>query len=521
MRTSTLLARNLTWYWRTNVAVLLGVSTAVGVLGGALLVGDSVRSSLRDLVLERLGHADFVISRNGFFREELASVFGSACAMTGIEGVVVREPSGRRALGIQVYGVDERFWKFQAEPGEPPRNQQTVLSAALERELGVKAGDAILIRVQKPSAIPLESLHGRKEDVGKTIRLTVTEAAFREFSLRPQQGDVRAVLVPLYRLQRHLDQQGKVNTILLANGRAGSGLIERTLKDRYTLEDLGLRLRILEKQRCLSLETDSTLISDDLAGTAAATAKSLGLGTEPVLTYLANSIRVGGREIPYSVVTALESPPAPAEAGGITLNQWAAQELRAKPGDAVSLDYYVWKSDGRLHTDSAQFRLAEVVPLKGTAADREFAPKYPGITESENLHDWDPPFPLDLSRVRPIDEQYWKQYRTTPKAFVPLARGQQLWGTRFGRLTSIRIFPPRSEEHTSELQSQSNLVCRIIRLEEHTSELQSQSNLVCRLLLEKKNTSELQSESNLECRLLLETKHTIMWHLQGDRQTSE
>src|SRR2546427_1709243 len=45
----------------------------------------------------------------------------------------------------------------------------------------------------------------------------------------------------------------------------------------------------------------------------------------------------------------------------------------------------------------------------------------------------------------------------------------------------------RSEEHTSELQSQSNLVCRIISSEKHTSELQSQSNRVCRLLLEKKN----------------------------------
>src|SRR2546430_12555582 len=31
----------------------------------------------------------------------------------------------------------------------------------------------------------------------------------------------------------------------------------------------------------------------------------------------------------------------------------------------------------------------------------------------------------------------------------------------------------------------------VVRSEEHTSELQSQSNLVCRLLLEKKNTTEL------------------------------
>src|SRR3989339_1407485 len=43
-----------------------------------------------------------------------------------------------------------------------------------------------------------------------------------------------------------------------------------------------------------------------------------------------------------------------------------------------------------------------------------------------------------------------------------------------------------SEEHTSELQSLTNLVCRLIRSEEHTSELQSLTNLVCRLLLEKK-----------------------------------
>jgi putative ABC transport system permease protein len=76
MRISTLLARNLAWYWRTNLAVLLGVATAAGVLGGALLVGDSVRASLRDLVLARLGNTDYVVARNGFFREDLAAAFG-------------------------------------------------------------------------------------------------------------------------------------------------------------------------------------------------------------------------------------------------------------------------------------------------------------------------------------------------------------------------------------------------------------------------------------------------------------
>jgi len=416
MRTSTLLARNLAWYWRTNLAVLLGVATAAGVLGGALLVGDSVRASLRDLVLARLGNTDYVVARNGFFRQALASSFGSATPVIAINGMVVHQASGRRALGVEIYGV--------ASLSGPVR-----LSAALARELDAKPRDALLIRVEKPSAIPLESLHGRKEDVGKTIRVTLDAAAPHEFSLNPQQGDVRAAYIPLALLQPELGEPGRVNTLLLAGPPPPNlGFV--------TLDDLGIKLRNSV------VETDTTFIPDALAERAVAAAKSLGLTTEPVLTYLANSIRANGREIPYSVVTALAMPPSPTDPDGITLNQWAARDLNAKPGDRVSLDYYVWKSDGRLHTESAQFRLTQIVPIAGAAADRGFAPEYPGITESNSLRDWDPPFPLDLHRVRPADEQYWKQYRTTPKAFIAIARGQQLWGTRFGKLTSIRIAPP-------------------------------------------------------------------------------
>jgi ABC-type antimicrobial peptide transport system permease subunit len=424
MRTSILLARNLTWFWRTNLAVLLGVTTATAVLAGALLVGDSVRASLRDLLLGRLGNTEYVVGGAGFFRERLADDLGPACPVIALDGVAADEPSGRRAAGVQVYGVDERFWKFQEEAGEPPRGRDVLLSAALAQELGSNTGDTILLRVQKPSAIPLESLHGRKENVGQTIRLAMSGVARREFSLRPQQGDLRAVYVPLARLQRDLGEPNRVNTILTTR--------QPDLKQHYRLEDLGFRL--LDGV----LNSEGGMIPD----TVAAAAESLKPGIQPVLTYLANSIRIGDRAIPYSLVTALDGPPAPPADDGITLNEWAARELGAKTGDAVTLEFYVWKSEGRLDTATARFRVAQVVPITELAADRTLTPEYPGITDSENLHDWDPPFPMDLSRIRPADEQYWKQYRTTPKAFVRLARGRRLWATRFGSQTSIRNLPP-------------------------------------------------------------------------------
>jgi ABC-type lipoprotein release transport system permease subunit len=434
MRTSTLLAHNLAWFWRTNLAVLLGVATATTVLAGALLVGDSVRGSLRDLVLGRLGNTAYAVRGDGFFREKLADDLGSACPVITLEGVAAHEPSGRRAAGVQVYGVDERFWKFQGEAGEPPRGRDVLLSAALARELGGKAADTILLRVQKPSAIPLESLHGHKDNVGQTIRLAMSGIAPSEFSLRPQQGDVRAVYVALGRLQRDLNQPNRVNTILASRA--------PDLKRHYRLEDIGLHLRRLETADGFSFESDAGMIAGTPAGAALAVAKALGLRAEPVLTYLANGIRNGVRATPYSLVTALDAPPAPLTDNEITLNQWAARDLAAKLGDTITLDYYVWKSEGGLDTASAEFRVAQIVPISGVAADRRLAPDYPGITESDSLRDWDPPFPLNLSRIRPVDEQYWKQYRTTPKAFVRLARGRQLWATRFGDATSIRIFPP-------------------------------------------------------------------------------
>ena len=56
-----------------------GVATAVAVLAGALLVGDSVRGSLRDLVAAAARRAPIVaVVSAGFFREQLAAICADA-----------------------------------------------------------------------------------------------------------------------------------------------------------------------------------------------------------------------------------------------------------------------------------------------------------------------------------------------------------------------------------------------------------------------------------------------------------
>ncbi len=472
------------YFWRTNVAVIAGVAIAVAVLAGALLVGDSVRASLRDLFLQRLGSTSHVVSARNFFREQLAlevqadsrfaaDGFGAACPLIVLEGSVTHEESGRRAMDVQVYGVDERFWKFHGSAGQPPASREILISPSLAEELKAASNDALLLRVSKPSAISTESLHGRKDDAGRTLRLILREAlpasALGEFSIRPQQTAVRAVFVPLQLLQKDLEQEGKANTILVSAKQSESKpeSLQKILRDKISLADMGISLRALQQQGSLSLETESAVINDALAETARATAAEMKMRVAPVNSYLANSIRAGEREIPYSIVTAIDDESfaelrTAGEPAPLILNEWAASDLGAKTGDEVTLEYYLWQPDGSLKTQGARFRLAGIVPIKGAAADRDLVPEYPGITQSESISDWDPPFPVDLSRIRKQDEDYWRDYRTTPKAFIPLSKGQELWGTRFGKLTSLRLIPSDVSQLQNALENfQTNLRAKL------------------------------------------------------------
>src|SRR5687768_12517751 len=120
MTWSRFLCQSLGFHWRIHLAVALGVAAAGAVLTGALVVGDSVRGSLRRLTLDRLGKIDELLVADHFFRQKLAGEIGvrgggaSVPAILFPSGTVEREENNgrRRAAGVMVIGSGDDFWRL-------------------------------------------------------------------------------------------------------------------------------------------------------------------------------------------------------------------------------------------------------------------------------------------------------------------------------------------------------------------------------------------------------------------------
>jgi len=491
--------RGLTHHWRMNLAIAAGAAVAAAVLTGALLVGDSVRSSLRQLSLERLGEIDYAIAAPGFFGEEAVSRlaedpefqadFTRAEPAIVLRGSLRHAESGARASGVGVQGIGEGFAELFPEGPEllaeaegifPP----AVLNASLARELGAETGDDLLLSLKRWSAVPRASLLGRKEtgDVVETLRLSVAgvipDRGPGRFDLRLGQGRSKNVFVPLGELQRNLDQRQTVNALMVAAEGDAADLDDADLDDadlddardqaraltelfhsRLELEDVGLLFE--EHGDFVSLESRQFVFGDALVEEARELATELGGQTLEIQTYLINGFHLGERSVPYSTVTALDvsstrpfgelrledGSPAPALGPReILLDAWTAEELGAAGGDEIELTYFVVGPSEELSEQSTRFTVAGVLAMEGLAVDPELSQEYPGIGDTENMAEWDPPFPLDLGLIGPADEEYWDLYRGAPKAFVAAETGRELWSTRWGTVTGLRFAPGEGAE---------------------------------------------------------------------------
>jgi len=482
---ATLYRRSLAFHWPTHLATMLGVAVAAAVLTGALVVGDSIRGSLRARALGRLGRVDHALIARSYFRESLAADVADvaqragrhiqACPVILLRGGVHHAVSRTRVNRMNVLGVDERFWSLSgsdnADGSPTDTGRSVILNEPLARELGAEIGDDVLVRLEYRQWVSAETLLGRRDGMSISLRLTVRRILPADgpggFSVKPTQDYPYNAFVPLSTLQRALQQRGQVNAVLIASepgrptpGQDEADLLQRVLDEQVQLSDFGLRLRRDAARGYVALESERLLLEPAVETAAIEAAGEMGTGHVPVLTYLANTIAHGQREIPYSVVAAIDTDVGAAVASmtlvdgepvstigddEILLNEWAANDLDANPGDEIRLAYYMPDRFGQLRTEQARFTLRGVVRIQGFAGDRSLTPEYEGITDATDLTDWDPPFPIDLTRIREKDEQYWDDYGATPKAFVALATGQELWTrtqSRFGKLTSIRVGIP-------------------------------------------------------------------------------
>ena len=425
----TLVRRSLRFYWRTHLGVLLGTALAVAILTGALAVGDSVRHTLEQLARARLGRTtQALVSPEGFFRARLADDLEAELRALVAPVLLLRgsaaRPDGRsRANDVQVAGVEDRFWMLGGTTN-PLAGGGAVVTEPLANQLGLRPGDAVVVRVERPSFVSREAPLSGRRDATVAWRARVGSVAsdreFGRFGLQANQMPPRTVFVPLSSLQEILGRAGQANA-LLTDAAADANAAVRA---RWTLADAGLAVQgdppVLRAARVFlepAVARAALAVSPDAAG---------------ALTYFVNEIRRGDRAAPYSFVAAAGNAQRDDE---ITINEWLADDLGAGVGDELTLRYFVINERRELAERTAAFRVRAVAPLR---ADPSWLPDFPGLADAGNCRDWDPGIPLVLERIRPKDEDYWNRYRGTPKAFVTLAAGQRLWSNRFGNLTTVR-----------------------------------------------------------------------------------
>ena len=501
--------RSLIHFRSLHTAVLLSSAAATAVLTGALLVGDSVRGSLRDLTLERLGRIDHALVAQPFFREglsaDLAAESSFAASFEGVVPAILLSGSAldahtrNRASRIQVIGVNRDFASLDEREGSAAMVLErlrrmpdhhfapVVINQSLQKELQVEIGDPILLSIERRSEIHREYLFGRRNSAAviQTLRLTlsgvVPDRGLGRLALHPHQNLPLNAFVALVDLQKALEREGQVNALFAVAGESpGSPGSTRTLQDALhrvlRLEDLGLRLRT--GSGFFALEAGSFILPGHVTATARELALEMGAPFQPVLTNLAVRINLGDRSIPYSTIAALDavqqtkSPfgafeltdgsPAPLLADDeILLNEWAARDLGAEVGDLIEVTYHVVGSRGMLRTAADRFRLSGVLALRGMAVDSLLTPAFPGIQNVDDMSDWDPPFDIDLSAIRGRDEDYWDEFGAAPKAFIAASAGRSLWRSRFGDLTGMWIGPPApADEPEVRLQFQQELLRR-------------------------------------------------------------
>ena len=301
---------SLKHFWQIHLTVALCTAVATGVLAGALIVGDSVRGSLRSLTTERLGAIQHALLADHFFQPDLLQRDNKVPVIL-INGTIVAPQTQTRASKVNIAGVTDdffTFWRAETAPNlnkapEHPFNA-IVINEALRNELNVYIGDTLLVNMSHAADIHPEFLLGERDVANaiQSLRLVISDVIPTEnvgrFSLQANQSLPFNAFIALPVLQKALGQADKVNAVFTADTEAISA--EELL---LTLDALGLRIKTHENR--FDLQSQQYLLKPLLSETALTVATENHIPTFPTLTYLANTITANDKTIPYSTIVAL------------------------------------------------------------------------------------------------------------------------------------------------------------------------------------------------------------------------
>ncbi len=445
-----LILSNLRYYRNQYLAIMAGTVLSAAVLTGALVVGDSVRHSLGNLADVRLGETRFAVqSGDRFFRQQLAKELAvytksEVAPVLQLEGLAVNTDKNTRINRVEVIGIDEQFAKLWSMPDLLPGDDEAILSRNTAEKLNLLPGDEFLLKVRKQGKASENAPFVSETEPLVVFRLKVASIAddkyMGRFSLKSNQSAPFNIFISLSKLSRKVSLAGSANLLLISgneNADLNSQKLDSLLRLIWQPEDAGLEFINLSGSRNFEIRSGQIFI-DDQSAKAIQTAIP---GSEPILTYLVNAISANGKSTPYSFVTAAGSSYLEQQLSGydIILSNWLASDLRVKPGDSVQLRYFKMGALRKLSEDSAMFYVKSIRPITDPLFDRTLMPDFPGMSDAGNCRDWETGAPVDLSKIRDKDEQYWNEYRGTPKAFISMAAGKKIWDNAFGNATAFRF----------------------------------------------------------------------------------
>lgn len=440
--------KSFRFFSKQHIAVFLAALISSAVLTGALIVGDSVKYSLNNLVNKRLGNIEYaLLTGDRFVSSQLSAEISKdlnipTSSLLMMQGIAINTENQKRINKAQIVGIDNSFWSLSYVEMSELKADEVIISKNIADKLNLSIDSELLLRIHNADVIPLNSPFTTDEEHSVAMRVTVKAIAddksLGRFSFRNNQAAPYNIFINKEVLAEKLELSGLSNIIIATgNEYIDYSTLDYSLRKNWTLSDAGLKTNKHVDSDIIDLISQRIFIDN----TTSNNVSNIKIPNEKLLTYFVNSFRHNNNETPYSFVTAASNKFLGEEITKteIIINSWLAEDLNVVIGDTLELEFFVIGPLRSLIEKSESFVIKKVIPATNNYADQALMPDFPGLSDAGNCNEWDTGIPINLKKIRDKDEKYWTDFKGTPKAYISLDKGLELWNNKFGNYTSIRF----------------------------------------------------------------------------------